>query len=176
VIFSLPEANIPGIRGAMADRKLTVQAYDQADQKQISQGVLSLIDNQVDQTTGTVKLKAQFPNSDEALWPGQFVNAHLVLETVHNGVTIPAAAVQIGPNGRFVYVIRPDNTVDLRTVTVTQTENNMSLIGSGVAAGERVVTAGWFRLTPGAKVTVSEDKTPTHASATVGAAAAAGAR
>ena len=155
----------------MADRKLTVQAYDPTDQKQISQGVLNLIDNQVDPATGTVKLKAQFSNSDEALWPGEFVNAHLVLEVVHNGVTVPAAAVQTGPNGRFVYVVRSDNTVDLRTVTVTQTENNISLIGSGIAAGERVVTAGWFRLTPGAKVTVSEDKT-SSAPAAVGAAGA----
>jgi membrane fusion protein, multidrug efflux system len=171
VIFSLPEADIPRVRGAMADRKLTVEAYDPTDQKQISRGVLNLIDNQVDPATGTVKLKAEFPNSDEALWPGQFVTAHLVLEVVHNGVTVPAAAVQTGPNGHFVYVVRSDNTVDLRTVTVTQTENNMSLIGSGIAAGERVVTAGWFRLTPGAKVTVSEDKT-SSAPATVGAAGA----
>ena len=171
VIFSLPEADIPRIRSAMADRKLTVQAYDPTDQKQISQGVLNLIDNQVDPATGTVKLKAQFSNSDEALWPGEFVNAHLVLEVMHNGVTVPAAAVQTGPNGRFVYVVRSDNTVDLRTVTVTQTENNISLIGSGIAAGERVVTAGWFRLTPGAKVTVSEDKT-SSAPAAVGAAGA----
>ena len=76
-----------------------------------SQGVLNLLDNQVDRATGTVKLKAEFHNSDEALWPGQFVNAHLVLDVVHNGVTVPAAAVQIGPKGRFVYVVRSDNTV-----------------------------------------------------------------
>jgi membrane fusion protein, multidrug efflux system len=173
VVFSLPEADIPRIRTTMAEGRLTVQAYDQADQKQISQGVLNLIDNQVDQATGTVKLKAEFHNSDEALWPGQFVNADLVLDVVHNGVTVPAAAVQTGPKGRFVYVVRSDNTVDLRTVTVTQTENNRSLIGPGVSAGERVVTAGWFRLTPGAKVTVSEDNNPAGAPATVGAAGAA---
>jgi membrane fusion protein, multidrug efflux system len=173
VVFSLPEADIPRIRTTMAEGRLTVQAYDQADQKQISQGVLNLIDNQVDQATGTVKLKAEFHNSDEALWPGQFVNAHLVLDVVHNGVTVPAAAVQTGPKGRFVYVVRSDNTVDLRTVTVTQTENNRSLIGAGVSVGERVVTAGWFRLTPGAKVTVSQDNNPAGAPATVGAAGAA---
>ena len=85
----------------MADRKLTVQAYDPTDQKQVSQGVLNLIDNQVDQATGTVKLKREFPNSDEALWPGQFVNAHLVLQVMHNGVTVPVAAVQTGPNGQI---------------------------------------------------------------------------
>jgi membrane fusion protein, multidrug efflux system len=173
VVFSLPEADIPRIRTTMAAGELTVQAYDQADQKQISHGVLKLIDNQVDQATGTVKLKAEFDNSDEALWPGQFVNAHLVLDVVHDGVTVPAAAVQTGPKGRFIYVVRSDNTVDLRTVTVTQTENNRSLIAAGVSAGERVVTAGWFRLTPGAKVTVSEDDNPAGAPATMGAAGAA---
>jgi multidrug efflux system membrane fusion protein len=172
VVFSLPEADIPRIRSAMAERRLTVQAYDPADQRQISQGALNLIDNQVDQATGTVKLKAQFANSDDALWPGQFVTAHLVLDVVYNGVTVPAAAVQTGPNGRFVYVVRGDNTVDMRTVTITQTENNRSLIGSGVSAGERVVTAGWFKLTPGAKVTVSEDKSPAVAPPPVGAAGA----
>lgn len=172
VIFTSPEADIPRIRSAMAERRLTVQAYDPSDQKQIAQGALNLIDNQVDQATGTVKLKAEFANSDEALWPGQFVTAHLVLDVVHNGVTVPAAAVQIGPNGRFVYVVRSDNTVDLHPVTITQTENDRSLIGSGVSAGDRVVTAGWFKLTPGAKVTVSEDKTPAGAPAPVGAAGA----
>jgi multidrug efflux system membrane fusion protein len=171
VIFSLPEADIPHIRIAMADRKLAVQAYDPTDAKQISQGQLNLVDNQVDQATGTVKLKAEFANADEALWPGQFVNAHLVLEVVHNGVTVPAAAVQTGPDGRFVWVVRSDNTVDLRTVTVTQTESNASLIGSGVVAGERVVTSGWFRLTAGAKVTVSEDNNPATVPAKASAAA-----
>jgi membrane fusion protein, multidrug efflux system len=168
VIFSLPEADIPRIRSAMAQRKLTVEAYDAADQKQISQGVLNLVDNQVDQTTGTVKLKAQFSNSDEALWPGQFVNAHLVLEVVKNGVTIPAAAAQIGPNGHYVYVVRNDGTVETRAITVTQTENNVSLIGSGLRAGEQVVTSGWFKLTPGAKVIVtgSDGSNPNVAAAT----------
>ena len=119
----------------MGKGKLQVLAYDAADQKQIAQGVLDLVDNQVDQTTGTVKLKAEFPNTDEALWPGQFVNAHLVVETVKNGVTVPSAAVQTGPNGRFAYVVKPDNTVEARPVTVTQTENNVSLRRLGPAGG-----------------------------------------
>jgi membrane fusion protein, multidrug efflux system len=170
VLFSLPEADIPRIRDAMTERKLTVQAYDAADQKQLSQGVLNLVDNQVDQTTGTVKLKAQFANSDEALWPGQFVNAHLVLDVVKNGVTIPAAAAQIGPDGRYVYAVRSDQTVEVRPITVTQTENNVSLIGSGLRPGEQVITSGWFKLTPGAKVAVTE---PVDGSASVTAAAAA---
>jgi membrane fusion protein, multidrug efflux system len=155
VIFPLPEADIPRIRQAMMQRQLTVQAYDAADQKQLSQGVLNLVDNQVDQTTGTVKLKAQFANSDEALWPGQFVNAHLVLEVVKDGVTIPAEAAQIGPDGRYVYVVRSDQTVEVRPIKVTQTENNLSLIASGLKPGEQVITSGWFKLTPGAKVIVT---------------------
>jgi membrane fusion protein, multidrug efflux system len=171
VIFPLPEANIPRIRNAMAQRQLTVQAYDAADQKQLSQGVLNLVDNQVDQTTGTVKLKAQFANSDEALWPGQFVNAHLVLEVIKNGVTIPAAAAQIGPDGRrFVYVVRSDQTVEVRPIKITQTENNVSLIASGLKPGEHVITSGWFKLTPGAKVVVTGSG---DGDASVAAAAAA---
>jgi multidrug efflux system membrane fusion protein len=176
VIFSLPEADIPRIRSATAQRRLTVTVYDVADKKQISQGVLNLVDNQVDQATGTVKLKAEFSNADVALWPGQFVNAHLALKVVHDGVTVPAAAVQTGPQGRFVYVVRNDDTVAPRNVTVTQTENNRSLIGSGLAGGERVVTSGWYRLTPGAKVVVTEDKNPTRAPEATGATTGAATR
>ncbi|MEP9370688.1 efflux RND transporter periplasmic adaptor subunit [Mesorhizobium sp. KR1-2] len=139
VVFPIPETDIPRVREAMSKGKLRVQAYDPADQKQIAEGHLNLVDNQVDQTTGTVRLKAEFPNTDEALWPGQFVNAHLVVETVKNGITVPSAAVQTGPNGSFVYVVKPDNTVEARPIVVTQTENNMSLIASGLKLGESVV-------------------------------------
>ncbi|SRR5579871_48676 len=152
VVFPIPEVNIQQIRTAMAEDKLSVLAYDAADEKQISSGVLDLIDNQVDQTTGTVKLKAEFANADEALWPGQFVNAHLIQEVVADGVTVPAAAVQIGPQGSFVYVVGSNDTVEMRAVKVTQTENNVSLIGSGLKAGEQVVTGGVSKLSPGAKV------------------------
>lgn len=160
VVFTVPETDIDRIRTAMQHGALTVQAYDQADQKRLSDGVLKLVDNQVDQTTGTVKLKAEFPNENEALWPGQFVNAHLVLETVSNGVTVPPAAVLNGPNGQFTYVVRDDNTVMPHDVTVRQTENDRALIGSGLSAGDRVVTAGQFKLSPGAKVTVSNSINP----------------
>ena len=157
VVFPVPEADIPRVRSAMGKSKLQVLAYDAADQKQIAQGVLDLVDNQVDQTTGTVKLKAEFANADEALWPGQFINAHLVVETVTNGVTVPSAAVQTGPNGRFAYVVKQDSTVEARPVTVTQTESNVSLLGSGLQAGENVVTVGQSKLSPGAKVVVSNN-------------------
>lgn len=157
VVFPIPEEDIPRVREAMGKGKLKVLAYDAADQKQIAQGHLDLVDNQVDQTTGTVKLKAEFPNTDEALWPGQFVNAHLIVETVEDGITVSAAAVQTGSKGDFTYVVKPDNTVEARPITVIQTENNTSLIGSGLKAGEQVVTVGQSRLSPGATVVISND-------------------
>jgi membrane fusion protein, multidrug efflux system len=156
VVFTLPEANIAGIREAMAQGQVTIQAFAANDEKQITEGVLDLVDNAVDQTTGTVKLKAEFPNKDKALWPGQFVNAHLVLKLVHNGITVPSVAVQTGPNGSYTYVVRGDSTVERRTVTVVQTDNNSALVGSGLQAGDRVVTAGQFKLEQGTKVQVSD--------------------
>jgi membrane fusion protein, multidrug efflux system len=156
VIFTLPETNIAAIRAAMAQGPLTLQAFAASDEKQIAEGVLDLVDNTVDQTTGTVKLKAEFPNKDKALWPGQFVNAHLVLKLVHDGITIPSAAIQTGPSGPYTYVVKDDSTVERRPVTVVQTDNNTALVGSGLQAGERVVTAGQFKLEQGAKVQVSD--------------------
>jgi membrane fusion protein, multidrug efflux system len=156
VVFTLPETNIASIRAATAQGQLTVQAFAASDEKQIAEGVLDLVDNAVDQTTGTVKLKAEFPNKDKALWPGQFVNAHLVLKLVHNGITIPSVAIQTGPSGPYTYAVKDDSTVERRTVTVVQTDNNTTLVGSGLQAGERVVTAGQFQLEQGTKVQVSD--------------------
>jgi membrane fusion protein, multidrug efflux system len=157
VIFTLPEADISPIRDQMANGKLSVFAFSADDEKQISAGALNLIDNAVDQTTGTFKLKAEFANGDAALWPGEFVNTHLVLKDVKNGVTVPSAAIQTGPKGSFAYVVKEDSTVDMRPVTVLQTENNTSLVGSGLRAGDRVVTAGQFKLQQGSKVQVAEN-------------------
>ena len=154
VIFTLPEADIDRVRAAMAKAPLTVQAYAADDTHIVSQGKLDLIDNTVDQTTGTVKLKAEFANADRALWPGQFVNAHVVLRTVVDGITVPSAAVLTGPNGTFSYVVDPSSKVSLRSVEVLQTENNRALVGSGLKLGDEVVTAGQFRLKPNAKVKV----------------------
>jgi membrane fusion protein, multidrug efflux system len=156
VIFTLPEANIAAIRAAMAQGQLAVQAFAASDEKQIAEGVLDLVDNTVDQTTGTVKLKAEFPNKDKALWPGQFVNAHLVLKLVHDGITVPSVAIQTGPSGPYAYVVKDDSTVERRPVKVVQTDNNTTLVGSGLQAGERVVTAGQFKLDQGTKVQVSD--------------------
>ena len=160
VVFTLPEADIDRVRDAMAKGDLKVQAYRGDDQRMIAEGKLDLIDNAVDATTGTVKLKAEFANADRALWPGQFVNAHAVLRTVHDGVTVPSAAVLTGPNGTFSYVIAPHPgdqpaKVELRPVQVLQTEANHALIGGGLKLGDQVVTAGQFRLQPGATVKVA---------------------
>jgi len=176
VVFTLPEVNIQRILEAMRRGPLRVEAFDQADQKETAAGVLNLVDNAVDPTTGMVKLKAQFANEDDALWPGQFVNAHLVLEVIHNGVNVPAAAVQTGLNGNFTYVVKADSTVDMRPITVTQTENNMALIGSGLKAGEEVVTTGQFKLRPGAKVFVSDKPAQSTTASALGLPASSSAR
>lgn len=157
VIFTLPEANIDLVRQAMKDGPLHVEAYASDDKRKISEGVVDLIDNTVDQTTGTVKLKAEFKNADRALWPGQFVNAHVVLKTVKDGITIPSSAVQTGPSGAlYVYKIDSSSQATMQTVKVVQTEANNVLIGDGLKKGDRVVTAGQFRLQNGAKVQVED--------------------
>jgi membrane fusion protein, multidrug efflux system len=157
VMFTLPEANIGPIREAMAQGQLSIQAFAADDEKQVAEGVLDLVDNAVDQTTGTVKLKAEFPNKDKALWPGEFVNAHLVLKTVHNGVTVPSVAIQTGPSGSYAYVVKSDSTVERRPVTVVQTDNNVALVGTGLQSGEQLVTAGQFKLEQGTKVQISDN-------------------
>ena len=159
VIFTLPEADIRQIREAMAKDKLSVLAFAESDDKQIAAGTLDLVDNAVDQTTGTFKLKAEFPNKDMALWPGEFVSAHLVLKVVKDGVVVPSAAIQAGQQGSFTYVVKDDSTVDMRPVDVLQTENNTALVGSGLKPGERVVTGGQFKLQQGSKVQISDNRT-----------------
>lgn len=154
VIYTLPETDIGRVRAALVKGPVPVQAFAADDTKKIADGVLNLVDNAVDQATGTVRLKAEFKNEDTALWPGQFVNVHTVLEIVH-GVTIPSGAVQNGPAGPYSYVIDDASKVDRRPLAVVQTEDNMTLIGSGLKAGERVVTAGQFRLQQGATVKIS---------------------
>jgi len=156
VIFTLPESDALRVRTAMRGGTLPVLAYDSADEKEMAQGALDLIDNQIDQTTGTVKLKARFANSDRHLWPGQFVNAHLVVDTMRNAVTAPSVAIQAGPDGNYAYVIGKDDAVEMRPVKVTQSERDRSLIASGLQAGERIVTSGYSLLAPGMRVEVKE--------------------
>jgi multidrug efflux system membrane fusion protein len=154
VKFTIPERDLDRVREAMAHHPLTVLAFDGEDNRQLSRGTLKVVNNTVDQNTGTVTLKAEFPNQDAALWPGEFVNAHLVLDIVNNGVTVPVSAVLMGPTGPFAYRIRTDATVEPAAVTVTQVESGTALIGKGLKPGDTVVISGQTDLAPGVKVTV----------------------
>jgi membrane fusion protein, multidrug efflux system len=152
VTFTVPEVDLEQIRQAMAQHPLAVLAFNETDTKEISQGTLEVINNAVNRSTGTVELEAQFANADAALWPGRFVNAHLVMRIVKNGIVVPLAAVQTGPTGRFVYVVGQNSRVSAQPVTVLQTQAGTALIGKGLKPGAEVVTSGMFRLAPGVAV------------------------
>ncbi len=151
VVFTLPEQALAEIRAADA-QPLAVIALDRDNRKQLAQGELTVIDNAIDQTTGTIKIKATFANEDKALWPGQFVNVRLLVRTQKNGVVIPSAAVQRGPNGEFVYVITAAQTAEQRSITVARSDDGAALITQGLKLGEKIVTDGQYRLQPGSKV------------------------
>jgi multidrug efflux system membrane fusion protein len=154
VSFTASQDQFDAVRRAEAKGDVPAEAWSQGEQRQIATGKLTLIDNQIDQTTGTIHLKAQFANGDEALWPGELVDMRLVVDTLKNAVTVPAQTVQEGPNGSYLFVIKPDNTVEQRIVQVAETENNLSVISKGLAAGERVVIDGQYRLDQGTKVSI----------------------
>ena len=156
VTFTIPERDLDRARQALTQHPLDVLAFNGDDNQQLSKGVLKVINNQVDQATGTITLKAEFANQDLALWPGEFVNAHLALNTVKNGVTVPAGAVQMGPTGPFVYVITDKSTAEVRPVTVTQVEAGTALIGKGLQAGDRIIVSGQTNLSPDVKVAVQQ--------------------
>jgi membrane fusion protein, multidrug efflux system len=154
VTFTIPERDLDRVRQAMAQHPLTVLAFNGDDTQQLSQGVLKVINNTVDQNTGMVTLKAEFANQDAALWPGEFVNAHLQLNVVKNGVTVPVSAVLMGPTGPFVYLVEPNSTVAPQPVTMTEVESGIALIGKGLKVGDKVVATGQTGLSPGIKVAV----------------------
>jgi multidrug efflux system membrane fusion protein len=131
---------------------LKVLAQGRSDQRQLGEGQLALVDNMIDQTTGSIRLKATFPNTDDALWPGQYVNIRLLLQTLPQVVTAPSTAIQRGPDGMYVYIVKPDSTVAMQPVTVGQMTHGTSVIVKGVEAGTRIVTAGQYRLQPGSLV------------------------
>jgi len=160
LVFTLPQDQINRVQDKLNPEKpLRVEAYDRALRRKLATGKLLAIDNQVDSTNGTVRLKAEFPNDDGTLFPNQFVNVRLLVETKPAAMMIPASALQRGPNGPYVYIVQPDDTVELRTVIPGDTEAGRTEIVSGVAEGDRVVTAGLDRLRPGAKVSTGETKT-----------------
>ena len=152
VLFTLPEANLQSVSQHMKKSTLTVEAYNSDGTTKLASGTLLTIDNQIDQTTGTGRLKAVFANKDDSLWPNQFVNVRLLLEMLKNSTVIPAAAIQRGPQGSYVFVVKPDKTVDVRPVTVAITQNNVSAISSGISPNDVVVTDGQDKLQAGSKV------------------------
>jgi multidrug efflux system membrane fusion protein len=157
VVFTLPEDNISAVMKKLhAGQKLAVDAYDRAGKTKLASGVLLTVDNQIDPATGTIKLKAQFANDDSSLFPNQFVNARMLLDVMREIILIPAAAVQRGTQGTFVYVVKDDKSVTVRTVKLGPTEGETAAIESGLSAGEIVVVDGTDKLREGAKVEIGE--------------------
>jgi multidrug efflux system membrane fusion protein len=154
VVFSVPEQNLEGIRTFQAAAPLKVEAIPQTPGAQPVAGILTFINNAIDETTGTIALKGTFENSDLVLWPGEFLNVRLTLTTEKGAVVIPSRAVQTGQAGEYVYVVKDDMTAEMRPVKVDRTSGEESVIASGLKAGERVVTDGQLRLFPGAKVEI----------------------
>ncbi len=155
--FSLPQQHIVRVNAALAKGALAVDVFGNDGKTVVDTGNVSGIDNQVDQTTGTVKVKAEFPNANFQLWPGQFVNVRLKVQTLDKVIVIPTSAVQRGPAGTFVYVIGQDNTVSARPVVVTQQNETSAVIASGITVADQVVTTGFANLSEGAKIAVSKD-------------------
>jgi membrane fusion protein, multidrug efflux system len=155
VVFTLPETNLQSILSAGgANGGLKVTALDRGNTATLDEGSLAVVDNEIDQTTGTMKLKATFPNNDLKLWPGKFVNARLVLTTRKGATVIPSAVVQRGPQGMYAYVIKPDKTAEMRPIKVGQTEANVAIVEDGLKPGEDVVVDGQYKLQPGAHVQI----------------------
>jgi multidrug efflux system membrane fusion protein len=152
LLFTLPEAELPQIQEQMAKGALKVIAYSQDGRVKLDEGRLLLVDNEIVQATGTIQLKAEFPNAAHRLWPGLLVNAALLIDTRKDGLTIAASAVQQGPNGSYVYVVQPDGTAKLRPVKVAQIDHGRALIDNGLAPNETVVIDGQYRLQDGSRV------------------------
>jgi membrane fusion protein, multidrug efflux system len=154
-IFTLPEDTFEAVAGAMAKGTVSVIATSQqGNGTALDHGTVKLIDNQIDTTTGTIRLKAIFPNTNLKLWPGQFVNVRLLERTAENAVTVPAAALQRGPDGMFVYVVQPDSTVALQAVEVANNSESFAIVTKGLKPGQRVAISNLFKLEPGTRVRV----------------------
>jgi multidrug efflux system membrane fusion protein len=176
VVFSIPEDDIPEVVNDMSEgRQVPVVAWNRDFSKKIGTGSLLTFDNQVDENTGTVKLRAQFPNPDYALFPDAFVNATMPVKTIQNALLVPTAAVQSGAQQSFVYVVQPNNTVMQRQVTVGPSQGDLTAITKGVNAGDKVVTDGLDKLQPGTKVIVQMDNSnPNQPALNPGVVAASG--
>ena len=161
VVFTIPEDNIPSVLDKLnTGAHVPVEAYDRAQQRLLATGALLTLDNEVDQTTGTVKLKAMFPNTDHHLFPNQFVNARLQLDVKRGATVVPAVAIQRSPRGPIVYVVKPDQTVEARPVTVGVTDGDDVAIDKGLSVGEQVVVDGADRLRDGSHVALQTRSSP----------------
>ncbi|MFL6601181.1 MAG: efflux RND transporter periplasmic adaptor subunit [Steroidobacteraceae bacterium] len=155
LIFTLPEDALGVIGSALSAGPVTVAAMSRDGSTELDRGTVTLVDNQIDQSTGTIRIKAVFPNTQNKLWPGQYVDARVLVRTDRSALTIPAAAVQRGPNGMFAYVVKPDATVEARPLRVGEESGSVYVVQDGISDGERVVTSNQYRLQPGAHVKVS---------------------
>jgi multidrug efflux system membrane fusion protein len=171
VIFTLPEDQLPTVAQHMKNSTLQVEAYSRDNQTKLATGKLQTIDNQIDPTTGTAKLKAVFDNKDNQLWPNQFVNANLLLETRKNSTVVPTPAVLRGPQGTFVYLVKPDKTVEARPVTISLTQGNTTVVTAGVNPGDTVVTDGQDKLETGSRI---EPRTGNNAAGQNGSGSSSG--
>ncbi len=163
VAFAVPEQYLPEIKREMREKTLKVSVTFQNMDGSAPEGELTFIDNTVDVTTGTIQLRATFPNADDTLWPGQFVQVVLTLSDLTNAIVVPSQAVQTGQNGQFVYVVKPDQTVEERPVTTGITYQGATVVQKGLNAGETVVTDGQLRLAPNVKVNIKSAISPTGA-------------
>jgi multidrug efflux system membrane fusion protein len=160
VVFTLPARALDDIRGAMARGPVEVTAFDQDNRHALATGTLLLVDNTIDQTTATIRLKAMFPNEDDKLWPGEFVNARVLLETRSNAVVVPSAAIQRGPDGLFVWTVTANNRAEPRPIQSGPATGNLITITSGLNGGERIVVDGHYKLQRNAPVTFSSPASP----------------
>ncbi len=161
VLFNVPQQQLKALFNAVGRGPVPVDALEGDDTTLIEHGRIDVIDNQVDQTTGTIKLKATFPNAANQLWPGQFVNVHVLVDTLKNAVVVPTGAVQRGPNGAYVFVLTANDTVKQTPVTITRQDEAKAVIASGITPADRIVTTGFTRLIDGSKVTVGQGETST---------------
>lgn len=176
-IFTLPENSLGAVADAMSEGKVSVIAQSREGNKNdLDRGSIALIDNQIDQTTGTIRLKAIFPNSKFKLWPGEFVNLRVLVSTEKNVLTVPATALQRGPDGTFVYVVKPDSTVEARTIKLGNNSENIAIVEDGLQVGERVATSNLYRLEPGTLVHVNAASSAENAASTAVQPRAAGRR
>src|SRR5271169_3394246 len=159
VIFTLPESELTAVQSALKAGPVHIFAMSRDDNRQLAEGTLAVLDNEISQTTGTMRLKGTFPNQDGTLWPGEFLNIRLLARTEQNVVTVPSGALQRGPDGYYAYIVKSDSTVEARPIKVGHVSNRVAIVDDGIASGDHVVTAGQYRLQPGARVEVNSPAT-----------------